>query len=515
MCLAVQLIRSGRPPSVAVVERRAGEAPEAAHKVGESSVEIASRYLTDVLGLPDLVDRELPKFGLRFFMSHGDNRDVTRRMECGPSHFLHVPSYQIDRGRFENGLAARARSLGVTVLDGAVVRDVELGSGETDHAITIETSEGGAELRSRWLIDATGRSALLKKRLGLAKGNRHTANAAWFRVDAPIDPDQWSADPAWRTRLAEPRRLSTNHLMGLGYWVWLIPLAGDRTSVGIVADDALHPFSEISSFEKALGWLERHEPQCAAAVESVAEARMDFRAMRDYSHDAKRVFSADRWCLVGESGVFVDPLYSPGSDFIAIANGFVTDLVERDLRGEDVSALADLHDRSFRNLARSYLITYQGQYALMGHARVMTTKVVWDFLMYWAGIAPLFFAGRLLDSRVMHRARPLLQRFASLNRSVQSLFRRWADASAMDPPGTGAYVDYAEIDALDRLNAALLESLDDEDLPERLEANLALAYGVRDEIVREAAHWLPELAGAEPTAEPSRQLDPMFAAMRG
>ena len=51
---------------------------------------------------------ELRKFGLRFFMSHDGNRDIASRLECGPSHFLYVPSYQIDRGRFENGLARKA-----------------------------------------------------------------------------------------------------------------------------------------------------------------------------------------------------------------------------------------------------------------------------------------------------------------------------------------------------------------------------------------------------------------------
>ena len=52
----------------------------------------------------------------------------------------------------------------------------------------------------------------------------------------PWDTAPWSDDPDWHSRLAEgDRSFSTNHLMGEGYWVWLIRLASGATSVGIVA----------------------------------------------------------------------------------------------------------------------------------------------------------------------------------------------------------------------------------------------------------------------------------------
>jgi len=34
--------------------------------------------------------------------------------------------------------------------------------------------------------------------------------------------------------------------------------------------------------------------------------------------------------LTGEAGAFLDPFYSPGSDYIAMANTFITDLIVRD-----------------------------------------------------------------------------------------------------------------------------------------------------------------------------------------
>jgi hypothetical protein len=46
----------------------------------------------------------------------------------------------------------------------------------------------------------------------------------------------------------------------------------------------------------------------------------DFLKVRHFSYGCKQEFSgSDRWCLVGEAGAFLDPFYSPGSDYIAIS----------------------------------------------------------------------------------------------------------------------------------------------------------------------------------------------------
>ncbi len=506
LCLALQLERTRPGTHILVAEKQEHPLPEAAHKVGESSVEVASHYFTHVLGLDDLLARETPKFGLRFFMSDGTNRDITRRIECGPSHFLHVPSFQIDRGSFENALAEKAQSRGIEFLDGCVVRPTRLGQGGERHELRLDRGGESTALRCRWLVDATGRASLLKKRLGLEASNRHDVNAVWFRFDHPIDPDDWSDDAAWRSRVEHPRRLSTNHFMGPGYWVWLIPLARGRTSVGIVADARLHSFTSLHTFEKALAWLDAHEPQCARVLRALSHKRMDFLGLKHYSHDAKQLFSGDRWCLTGESGAFVDPFYSPGSDFIGIGNGFACDLITRDLDGEDVRGLAAVHDQTYRSLVRTYLVTYHRQYPLMGDARVMTTKIIWDFVMYWGGIALIFFRGRLGDPAFMERVRPLLQAFAFTNIGMQAFFRRWARGAGPSPP-PGAFVDYAELDFLAELNGDLLRDRDDDALLDRLGRNLELARALKREIEAEAA-------GRGERAAPTAHLAAVFAALR-
>jgi flavin-dependent dehydrogenase len=509
-CLALQLARSARDVRVLVVERSAYPLPEAAHKVGESSVEIASTYFRKTLGLQHVLADELPKFGLRFFASDGGNEKLEQRLECGPSHYLYVPSYQIDRGQFENALASEAREQGVDFKGGHRVSGVELGEDGGDHRVTVNGSSSETIVSCRWFVDASGRTGLLKKKLGLAKSNRHAANAAWFRLDAPIDLDDWSDDEEWKARVHESRRLSTNHLMGAGYWVWIIPLAHGRTSVGIVADDRLHPFAELSSLDKALDWLDRHEPQCARIVRANADRQMDFRAIRNYSYDVKQVFSADRWCVVGEAGMFVDPLYSPGSDFIAIGNGFVSDLVVRQLRGESIDEIAGVYDQVYRSFGRTFLVTYHRQYPLLGTARVMATKIVWDFVMYWGSFALLFARDQMCDAHVMSAARPTLHEFAALNVRMQAFFRSWDEAQQAAPPRSGTFVDYAELGFLAELNRALESA--SSDVVEQLEQNLGLARDLRSEIVSFAGRLEPKLPS--PTEAPlTAHLREMFESL--
>ena len=179
---------------ILVLERRPHPVPHAAHKVGESSVEIGAHYFDTVLGLkPHLQRRQLRKFGFRFFFTEG-RRDIDQVTEIGASRYLSVPSYQIDRGIFENYLAEEAARRGVRFVDDALVRRIELAA-RPQRRTASAGSQDGADARpsrARWVIDACGRAGLLKRKLGLAQPNAHDANAVWFRIGDRIDIDDWS-----------------------------------------------------------------------------------------------------------------------------------------------------------------------------------------------------------------------------------------------------------------------------------------------------------------------------------
>jgi flavin-dependent dehydrogenase len=476
LTVALQLHKQRPGTRIAVMERQNHPVPEATHKVGESTVEIAGYYLREVLGLQEhLRTEQLDKFGLRVFFSHEGNDDITRRVELG--HSVRPPgavgTYQLDRGRLENALGRMLVAEGVQFLPGVKVEDVDLDTDSDHHRVTVRTADGASRaIRARWVVDGTGRSSLLKRKLGLAKKVGHRANAVWFRIGHPIDIDQWSDDPDWRSRIVEGRReLSTNHLMGPGYWVWLIRLASGSISIGIVTDADMHPFDQMNRFDRAMQWLARNEPQCARVIEAHRDKLQDFRVMKDYAYSSEQVMSTDRWCLAGEAGVFLDPLYSPGLDLIAISNGLITDLITRALDGEDVDELSAIHNTMFFLLADGWLSIYDKQYPLMGNARVMLSKVIWDTAVYWAVPGLLYFHDKWRHLTDLPEVLTHLARFSGTSKVVQRFLREWA-ASDTEHRDQAPFVRFYDFDFMPRLHVGMTAALDDTELQEQFEANI-------------------------------------------
>ncbi|MBB3182387.1 NAD(P)/FAD-dependent oxidoreductase [Variovorax sp. Sphag1AA] len=468
LTLALQLKQQFADIDVVVLERRSHPVPHAAHKVGESSVEIGAHYFDTVLGLgPHMRGAQLRKFGFRFFFSEG-RRDIDAVTEIGASRYLSVPSYQIDRGIFENYLAEEAARRGVRFIDGATVRRIDLADDpRSPHRIEWTRSGETHALHARWLVDACGRAGMLKRKLGLAQPNAHECNAVWFRIGDRITIDEWSDDPAWRTR-CEPqaRWLSTNHLVGAGYWVWLIPLASGSHSVGIVADPRLHPLEKMDSFDKAMEWFRTWQPRLFDELDGKRHLLQDFAFFRRFSYGCKQVFSADRWALTGEAGLFLDPFYSPGSDFIAIGNTYITDLIARDREGLPLEARAQLYDQIYHSFYESTLALYTDQYAMFGDPEVLPVKVIWDYTYYWGVLSQIFFQQRLTDVALLGQVRNDLQHCQRLNFAIQDFLRAWSAVSnRRNPP---ALLDQAALPWFAELNRSLTDRLDDRAFVKRL-----------------------------------------------
>lgn len=500
-CLARQLRQEAPELRVMIVEKRPHPVPEAAFKVGESSVEIGAHYFQKRLGLePHLRTEQLEKLGLRYFFSHDGNRDIAQRVELGPTDFPPVPSFQLDRGRLENMLLRTNRDLGATVLDGARVRSIALDPGGP-HRVSLSGAGGLHDITARWVVDASGRAGMLKRQLGLVRPSTHGANAAWWRVSTRVRIDDWSGDAAWRARVPSGLRWqSTNHLMGPGYWVWLIPLGSGSTSFGIVADGDLHPFHRINRFERAVDWLREFEPQCADVVEAHASRLEDFLALQHFAHGCARVFSPDRWALVGEAGVFTDPFYSPGSDFIAMGNDYVTDLIVREARGQDITSRAESFNTTYLRLFDAFIRLYDGQYPIMGNAQVMIAKVSWDNACYWAITALLFFQRRLRQPEFIDSIEPQMRRFFVLHARMQQFFKAWDRADA------GGYAQAAasviNVEFLRRLQADLGDAvIADAPLRQRLAANFALLESFARTWQGIAVEQVPALARLAPTLQ--------------
>ena len=488
LTLAMEIRRARPTTRILVIEPNPHPVPEITHTVGESTVEVSAHYLRDRLGLADhLSSAHIRKMGLRMFFSHERNTDIAQRMELGSSSFAPQVTYQIDRGRLENELNRRCLSEGVDITLGRV-RSVEFGSENCPHTIHLQHGDKVTQTTARWVVDASGRNRMLPRQLELKRANKHDCNAAWFRVATEIDVGRWSDDPTWHGRLIEgDRAMSTNHLMGEGYWVWLIRLASGATSVGIVADPAFHRFEEFNTLAKARAWLREHEPQCAAVLAEDAHLVKDFRVMKKYSHGATKVFDGrERWCLTGDAGVFLDPLYSSGLDLVAIGNGLITDIIARELDGEDVVARTQISDSLFRSLTEMWLAVYQDQYTLMGTPTVMSAKIIWDVAFYWGFVGLLYMNGRFVSVADDPAVVPYLDGLIALSNRVQRFFREWAAVES----GTSAvpFVDlYSPLNFMVALHTAMMGT----------SPNFAEQFDANTRLLRQLAGQLVETVLAE------------------
>jgi 2-polyprenyl-6-methoxyphenol hydroxylase-like FAD-dependent oxidoreductase len=457
LTLALEIRRARPNTRIVIIAPNAHPVPEITHTVGESTVEIAAQYLRDRIGVADhLNTSQLRKMGLRMFFSHDGNTDIAQRMELGSSSFAPQVTYQIDRGRLENELNRRCLTAGVDISAGRV-RSVDFGSGDGPHTLAIQRGDTTTQMTARWVVDASGRNRTLPRQLELKRTNEHNCNAVWLRVATEIDIGRWSDDTDWQSRLVEgDRAMSTNHLMGRGYWVWLIRLASGSTSVGIVADPAFHSFGDFNTLARAQSWLAEHEPQCAAVLAEHEHLIQDFRVMKNYSHGSSKHYDAqDRWCLTGDSGVFLDPLYSSGLDLIAIGNGLITDMITRDLDGENVVGRCGINDSLFRSLTDMWLNVYCNQYTLMGSPAVMSAKVIWDIAFYWGFLGFMYSNGRFVSVADDPGLVPQLEGLIELSNRMQQFFREWATVESTS--FSCQFVDlYAPLNFMVTLHTAMM-----------------------------------------------------------
>ena len=428
LTLSIQLKRAKPDISILILESMDNAAPTAAHKVGESTVELATHYMREVLDLKGyLEEHELPKHGLRFFFKTNNKEDITGRVELGPRLKLPVPSHQLDRGTLENYLSKHTQTLGSELIRGARAKDVEFSP--DGHTLTYSKDGEDVKVIGRWIADATGRGSLLKRKLKFAKPMEHHVNAVWWRLKGEVDVDDWSDNLPWKSHL-EPklRYLSTVHFMDTGYWVWVIPLGSKNTSIGIVADPAVIPFEDINTYEKSLAWLQKNEPLCYKMLKPRGEGDglLDFRVLKHFAHESGRLYSADRWGVVGESGAFLDPLYSPGSDLIALANTWMTDLILREMAGEDISLRATVYEKSHLSHLENWIPIYQNKYLLMGNTQIMVLKIFWDWAIYWSVTCLIFTNKGFVNLSVLKKlfATPtaLGSKFGFLSTRIQQLF---------------------------------------------------------------------------------------------
>lgn len=518
LTLAIQLKQRMADHSVAVVERHSHPVKEATHKVGESTLELAAFYFSRVLGLREHMENShLPKLGLRLFFDTNENTgepnlNMQDYLEMGNRAFPPNRTFQIDRGIFENYLAKECQKLGVVFMDGTKIRDVDLADSNSSlhqvHCQNINTKES-TTLNCKWVVDASSRFAILKRKLGLKQDNEHKVSSAWFRIGEKIDVTEWSSCKEWQSQNCgeTSRWYSTNHFMGEGFWIWVLPLSSGSTSIGIVADSNYHPLENYNTIEKAMAWFEKNSPVCAENLKRHLDKLQDFRVLRNFSHDCKQVFSTDRWFITGEAGAFLDPLYSPGSDMIAVSNTLVTNLIEADYKSKEMGELTPFLNDFYLRIHSQTLVSYKDKYQLFGNPVVTLTKLFWDSVFYAALTAFVFNQGKFSCVDKLMELQQFYEAMFKMNREMQEFFVVWneCESSHILEKGEHAYIDFGELPLIIDLYSRLFSEMADEAFMRRLERNVERQKVLYNEIIDAALVINPELS--ETVASSSKSVE--------
>ena len=472
--LARQLTRSTSGLRIGLFEKSS----ESSWKVGESVVEIGSHYLITRQGLSRyLYERHLPKNGLRYFFDN-ETRSLPlwEMSEIGPVNLPYHPAFQIDRARLEADLFKMNAAAGIDVQRGVRVRGLEIGAGGAAHHFEAAGPSGTRNYSTRWLIDAAGRADLLARKLGLrVREDVHRIGSVWGRFEGVADIDDMGPEP-WRSRVRHSTRfLSTVHFFYPGYWIWFIPLHEGVTSVGVTGETG-HDERELRTPEGFRRFLDSH-----VAVRQLLENAkgLDQGSYKQIAYSTKRFFSPDRWGLTGEAATAADPLYSPGTDFIAHENDFLTELIRRDFAGESAGMLAkrcELYDKFMLFRQEATLRLYRDQYEHFGSYEL--GKLKWDFDIgcYFNLWVSAYMSGEHLDPRWLRRQlrmAPLIlealagfnQLFRDVARELRSRGEFWRGNRGQFVPGLASLDFLSEVglvrahDAVLKKNEQILQSV--------------------------------------------------------
>ncbi len=398
-------------------------------KVGESTVEIASDYLVRRQGLSAyLYQRQLPKNGLRFFFdTPSRDTELTAMSELGSDHLPLFPTFQLDRARFEADLREMTVEAGAELHEGCTVRAVEIGA---PHRVTVRDDGGGERsIAARWVVDASGRARVVARTLDLGTAVDHGIASVWGRFSNVEDMDAIVA-PEWRARVRQTARfLSTNHFCYPGYWIWFIPLGEGVISVGVVGEKEIFPRGARTP-EGFLAFLNEH----GAPRRLLANAELlDVHGFTQLGYGTKRFFDGERRvAAVGDAAAFVDPFYSPGSDFISVQNDLVSALIDRDVRGEAIGEVADDFDRFMQMRFEATVLLYQHQYKTLGSFDIMSAKWNFDLATYYNLWLDDFMGDKHLEPKHV-RAQVRRKKFIiEAQTAIRDRFRAMAERTLAD-----------------------------------------------------------------------------------
>jgi flavin-dependent dehydrogenase len=256
-------------------------------------------------------------------------------------------AYQVWRQDFDKMLFDHARGCGADAREGhEVLQWEQFGPRET--RLDVNSDDGRRyQIQARYVVDASGRDALLSTKKKLRRKNAEHQSAAIFAHFRGAE-----------RRAGEDAGNISIYRFDYG-WMWMIPLPDGVMSVGAVCRPdylkrrkgrTLEFLLETLKFNQRL-W---HRMRNAEMIGS------DVRVTGNYSYDSSRM-GGPGWVLVGDAFAFLDPVFSSGVYLAMSGAEQAVNVVDTALRepAAERALLRKLEKRQRAGMARFSFFIYR------------------------------------------------------------------------------------------------------------------------------------------------------------
>ena len=249
-------------------------------------------------------------------------------------------SYQVWRPQFDQLLLENSASNGVDVRQGCHVSEVLFEDGKATGVRYTGEDGGRRTARAQFVVDASGQSALLARRVKLRRWDSFFRNLAVYGYFAGAQ------------RLPRPDETNIFIESYPRGWIWDIPLHTGCASVGAVVDSRTGGDGiRRKGTRRFLTDQIAQAPYTAKMLRNAELASGPFVA-KDWSYVSEQLFG-DGFILVGDAACFVDPLFSSGVH-LALMSGVLA----------AAYVVAALKDESIRDAAgKMYAELYHKEYS--------------------------------------------------------------------------------------------------------------------------------------------------------
>lgn len=232
-------------------------------------------------------------------------------------------TFQVQRAQFDKILADGASDAGADIRYGHTIEAVT----PMHEGVVLDYVDGAGRqnsMQADFCLDASGFGRVLPRLLDLHRPSDMPVRRSLFThvADGIVDPD-----------FDRNKILITVHPTYRDVWFWLIPFSDETSSLGVVATEEF--LRNRSGSDKEILKKLVQEAENLYRVLKDADYLNPVRSVVGYSAKVSTLHGQN-FALLGNAGEFLDPVFSSGVTIAMKSASLASDLVARQLSGENV-----------------------------------------------------------------------------------------------------------------------------------------------------------------------------------